>query len=145
MSVIHEIMKRAGAHPGAPRPSLTVRTAEGASPRWMWLMLLLVLGEGALFALERGRRLDAEGKMRQAYLQLNDARGESLERSASAVRASERLQALGAQYDKTQVEILGLQKKNAELTKRMHQTEMEKLRLEQELDALKKEAPPASK
>ena len=161
MSVIHEAIKRARAAKTAPpvpspgdKPAVTVKTARQA-PAWLWwLMLFFVLAEGALFLSERSRRLGAEEKMRQAYLQMNDARGEYLEKSVSESRAAEELRELKTKYNdalrsKTQVlnekqsveyDNLTKQKMISDLTKKTHESQMEKLRLESELKALKAQA-----
>lgn len=158
MSVLHEAVKRARGAKTPPRPALTIEREKGA-PSWVWwLMLFFVLAEGALYLRERGERLDAEEKMRQAYLQLNDTRGEFLEGSARAVRAFSELDALKVKYNEAvrskadilrntqsvEVENLTAQKKIAELTKKLHETEMARLRLEEEARTLKAQ-PAASK
>ncbi len=165
MSVIHEAVKRARAAKAAPpaspadrSPALTVERT-GGTPSWVWwLMLFFVLAEGAFYLRERGRRLDAEDKMRQAYLQLNDTRGEYLEKSATAIRSSSELDTLKTKYNEAlrskaeilrntqhvEFENLAAHKKVSDLTKKLHETEMARLRLEGEVRELKAE-PVASK
>ena len=172
MSVLHEAIKRAReararqggksqpsaaappvAPADAPRPSLTVRSVRRA-PAWIgWLMLFFLLAEGALYLRERNLRLHSEDKMRAAYLQLNDVRGEYLQKSDTVRRSASELRELRTKLDdalrsKTELakakqaveyDNLNKEKNVSELRKQMHEIEMSKYRLQGELYALKAE------
>ena len=161
MSVIHEAIKRARAirqekkqSPGDPAsvPPQVVVQGGGTVPAWLlWMMLLFVLAEGGLYLRERASRLHSEDKMRKAYLELNDARGEYLDKSASHKRVMTDLQEMESKYtaalhakeealkakDNVEFDNLTNQKKVNDLTREKHDLEMDKYRLEAEKDSLK--------
>lgn len=161
MSVIHESLKKARetrqpkdqATPSGEVPALTVRTGRPPSVRFLWLMLFFVLLEGAFFIRESALRHKAEEKMKQAYLELNDVRGNSLEAQKKKVQIESQVEDLRDQLkkavlDKTDVlrskrsvemENLDKEKKISELTKTMHEVEMSKFQLKEEIRALKQE------
>ena len=161
MSVIHEALKRAREARQKksplvsqnPDPAFTVRTS-GRPAAWLvWLMSFFVLAEGAFFVRESFLRQRAEEKMKQAYLELNDARGDSLEVRKKKGEMESRIVDLQQQLkkavlDKTdllstkrsvELENLEKEKKISELTKSMHRVEMNKYQLKEEVDSLKRE------
>ena len=126
MSVVHEALKRAGS---PKQPVLTVKST-GKQPAWLfWVMLFFVLAESALYWREHSLRLRAEEKMRMAYLELNDARGQSLEKTGTVRRAASDLRELRLKLTGVETENLRKEKKISDLTKRLHESEMEKIRL----------------
>ncbi len=126
MSVVHEALKRAGL---PEQPVLTVKST-GKQPAWLfWVMLFFVLAESALYWREHSLRLRAEEKMRMAYLELNDARGQSLEKTGTVRRAASDLRELRLKLTGVETENLRKEKKISDLTKRLHESEMEKIRL----------------
>ena len=161
MSVIHEAIKRARAvrqekkqSSGAPasEPPQVVVQGGGTVPAWLlWMMLLFVLAEGALYLRERGERIHSEDKMRKAYLELNDERGKLLDKNASHKRVMTDLQEMESKYNaalrsreeafkaKENVEFDNLtnQKKVNDLTREKHELEMDKYKLQAEKDSLK--------
>jgi hypothetical protein len=161
MSVIHEAVKRARAAwqekrsqtPAPARAALTVRPAPARGAWLAWLMLFFVLAEGALYWRERALRLRSQEKMRAAYLELNDARGEVLQKKQVQIRNASELRELRTKLDealrsKTEVlnakqaveyDNLDKQKKVSDLTKRAHKAEMDKFQLQYEINALKAE------
>ena len=169
MSVIHEAIKRARAtrqegkqSPAAPKsaaaegigPAAVVVKKEPLVLSWfVWIMLFFVLAEGALYVRERSQRLRSEEKMRAAYLELNDARGDFLDKKDSEKRVMTDLQELESKYNaalrskaevlrsKQDVEFENLdkQKKINELTKKNHELEMDKFHLEGQILNLKAE------
>ena len=132
MSVVHEALKRAGGKPNPPpaeQPSLTVKSA-GKQPVWLfWVMLFIVLAEAALCWREHTLRVRSEEKMRMSYLELNDARGQSLEKTGTVRRAASDLRELRLKLTEVETENLKKEKKISDLTKRLHESEMEKIRL----------------
>lgn len=136
MSVVHEAIKRSSAAKNAPgvspalsKPALTVEGAR-SSPAWLWwLMLFFVLAEGGLYLRERSLRLDAQEKMLRLKTKYNDA----LRSKTEALNAEQ-----SVEYDN-----LANQKKVSDLTKKMHEIEMSRLRLEDEVKKLRAE--PGSK
>ncbi len=141
MSVVHEALKRAGGKsnpPPAPssttplsseQPALTVKST-GKQPVWLfWLMLFFVLAEAALCWREHTLRLRSEDKMRASYLELNDARGQSLEKTSTVRRAASDLRELRLRLTEVETENLKKERKISDLTKRLHESEMEKIRL----------------
>jgi len=161
MSVIHESLKKARESrqqkdPGTPAgegSTLTVRAGRSPGVRFWWLMLFFVLAEGAFFIRESALRLKAEEKMKQAYLELNDVRGNSLLVQKKKIQIESQVEDLRNQLkkavlDKTdllrskrsvELENLEKEKKISELTKTMHEVEMSKFQLKEEAQALKRE------
>ena len=163
MSVIHEALKRArDLHHKKPsslsasveaKPALTVHSERKPGAWIVWLMSFFVLAEGAFFVRESAQRQRAEEKMRQAYLELNGARGDSLEIRKEKVEMESRVTDLQRQLkkvvlDKTELlgekrsvelENLEKEKKISNLTKGLHQTEMGKYQLKEEVESLKRE------
>jgi septal ring factor EnvC (AmiA/AmiB activator) len=158
MSVIHESLKRARqpkdrATPSGEVPALTVRTGRAPGVRLWWVMLFFVLAEGVLFVRESALRLRAEDKMRQAYLELNDARGNSIEAQKKSAQIGSQAEDLRDQLKKAvqdradllrakrsvETENLEKEKKIAELTKSVHEVEMSKFQLKEEIQALRRE------
>ena len=92
-------------------------------------MLFFVLTEAALCWREHGLRLRAEEKMRKAYLELNDVRGGYMLKSSTVRRSASELRELRAKLTEVESDNLDKEKKVSELTKRLHETEMEKIRL----------------
>jgi len=138
MSVVHEALKRAGGGEPPPsstppsgeqRPSLTVKST-GKQPAWLfWTMLFLVLAEAGLYWREHSLRLRSEEKMRSAYLELNDARGKNLEKAGSVKRAASDLLDLRMKLTEVETDNLKKEKKISDLTRRLHESEMEKIKL----------------
>lgn len=161
MSVIHESLKRAreARQKKTPpvsheiSPTITVRSERKAASRLVWLMSFFVLAEGAFFVRESALRQRAEEKMKQAYLELNDARGDSLDVRKKKKEMESRVMDLQrelkkAVIDKTELisakrsvelENLEKEKKISALTKDMHRIEMSKYQLKEEVDSLKRE------
>ena len=141
MSVIHEALRRARAI--RPKPSVTVRS-RGPAPAWLgWLMLFFVLAEGALYLRERYLRTHSQEKMRLAYLALNDARGDSTEEIRRLkVKLNEALRSkddIASVKQSVEFDNVRKEQKLSDLTKEMHGLEMSKMRLQDEVQALKAE------
>lgn len=129
MSVVHEALKRAGGGAPKERPSLTVKSP-GKQPAWLlWVMLFFVVAEAGLCWREHSLRLRSEEKMRAAYLELNDARGQSLEKTGTVKRAASDLLDLRMKLTEVETENLKKEKKISDLTRRLHESEMEKIKL----------------
>jgi hypothetical protein len=163
MSAIHEAIKKAREarqekSPAAPsasatKPSLTLKSPRQTPPWLWWAMLFFVLAEGALYLYERQKRARSEDKMRLAYLELNDVRGEvidsEMKQSATKARIAQLEARLGeAEEEKARIESakqrvefenLDKEKKVSKLTKEMHEVEMTKFQLQDEIKALKAE------
>jgi ribosomal protein S13 len=161
MSAIHEALKRAREarqtkNPGIPpkdTPSLIVRTGRPVSAWLLWSMLALVLAEGAFFVREGALRRKAEYKMKLAYLELNKARGDSIDVRTKKVEIELQIEGLRNQLKKAvtnkadmssakrlvELENLEKEKKISELTKKMHEVEMDKFQLKEEIQSLKRE------
>lgn len=168
MSVIHEAIKRARQArqarqeknpPAAPSraPDLTVRSAV-RRPVWpWWVMSFFVFVSCALAWREHRLRLKSENKMRAAYLELNDVRGDFLEtkknKTEAEVRYASEINEMGQKLNdalKVKTELihakqavefdnLDKEKKLSLLTKKAHETEMDKFRLQDEVKALRAE------
>ena len=136
MSVVHEALKRAGGKKIPPpasssplQPTLTVKSV-GKQPAWLfWVMLFFVLAEAALCWREHILRLRSDEKMRLSYLELNDTRGQSLEKTSTVRRAASDLRELRLKLTEVETENLKKERKISDLTKRLHESEMEKIRL----------------
>ena len=140
MSVIHEAVKRARGEKSPQRPALTKKSPEFKPSVLVWVLLFFLIAEAALCWREHNLRLHSEEKMHQAYLQLNDSRGEYLEKSDTVRRSASELRELRAKLSQVESDNLEKEKKLSGLTKEIHQTEMEKFRLEDQIKTLKKSA-----
>ncbi len=122
MSVVHEALKRARGEEAPVRPSLALKSPDKQPAVLFWAMLFIVIAEAIFCVREHQLRLHAEEKMRSAYLELNDVR-----RTASDLREL-RMKVIDVEKDNLQKE-----KKISGLTKRLHDSEMEKIRLSEVL------------
>ena len=143
MSAIHEALKR------SDRPSQVVVTVTKKSAAgWLWgLTLVLFLLMSAAVVRESAQRRHAEGKLQQAYLQLNGERGKSLDMIQDQKGTEARLALLQKKLDRVMAEKDSLarankeveldnvakEKKISQMTKDLHVLEMTKLRLTEEL------------
>ena len=129
MSVVHEALKRAGGDAPKERPSLTVKSP-GKQPAWLfWAMLFFVIAEAGLCWREHALRLHSEEKMREAYLELNDVRGKNLDKGGTVKRAMNESLELRMKLTEVETENLKKEKKISDLTRRLHESEMEKIKL----------------
>ena len=162
MSVIHDALKRARRSRPIPAPGapLSAPGPKGSAPVWLWwLTLALFLIESGLLFHTYQRRLKAEEKLQNALLQLNDERARTLELLSEksvfdarlAQAEDERDQAIlqkdAVSKAKQDVEFENLEKekKMFEMSKQIHELEMVKWQLTNELNPLKiqPQEPPA--
>lgn len=171
MSVIHEAVKKArqvwkedqtpdrlsavSPEPKTEKSHFSIQKTGRTAPEWVvWFLSALVLAEAGLCFWESNRRQKAEEKMKLAYLELNDARGNyldakkdkeevDLKRSREIRKLQEQMERAVAErreiaMQKQSVEFDNLQKtkKISELTKNIHQLEMDKYKLQDEVDEL---------
>ena len=151
MSAIHEALERArdpqrkkdtrGVVPDSP-PVLMMVTA---------LVFVLFVVQSALFFRESYFRRKAENKLQQAFLQLNDERGKSLDLLKVGTEYEDRLAKLQKERDRIlaekeslarankQVEFDNLAKevKLSQMSKELHKLEVAKLELTEEIRSLK--------
>ena len=161
MSATHEALKRAREvrQKKAPLTSpqgeavLTVGSHRPASAWFWWMMLFFVLAESALLVRENVLRRKAEEKMKLALYRLNDERGGALEirKKKSEIefqaddlrgrlrKAVSDIMDLSSAKRLVELENLEKEKRIAQLTKNMHEVEISKLQLKEELRELKKE------
>ena len=140
MSVIHEAVKRArGGEESSSAPSAPLKAGKPSRKNALvWTLLVFVIAEAALCFREHDLRLHSEEKMRKAYLELNDTRGNYLEKSDTARRSASELRELRSKISEVESDNFEKEKKISMLTKQEHETEMEKFRLEDEVKVLKK-------
>jgi septal ring factor EnvC (AmiA/AmiB activator) len=131
MSVIHEAIKRArGGDKPSPRPALTVQSG-AKNPGWIvWAMLAFILVLSALLLRESSLRHRSEEKMKMAYLKLNDERGDFMDKRDTAIRTASELRELKAANLAVEEENFRKEKQVAEIKKKLHESEMERIRLE---------------
>ena len=168
MSVIHDALKRARQSRSTPRPAAPAGAQppafgggpKGGAPAWLWwLTLVLFLAESGLHFHTYQRRLKAEEKLQNALLQLNDERARTLELLSEKSVFDARLAQAGDERDQAilqrdaiskakqdvEFENLEKEKKLYEMSKQIHELEMVKWQLTNELNPLKikSEGPPA--
>lgn len=151
MSVIHEAVKRArSSQPEktasrlSPEASSEKVPASSASPAILWVLAALALFEALALAWVVVEKSRTEGKLQSAYLELNDVRGEALDAKKGIVDSEARMGSENRILKKKLKELESVEFENLEkertisgLTKRTHEAEMARYRLEEEVRALK--------
>ena len=164
MSAIHEALKQAQDPKQKKDVPKTPPSGGGVAPvampkintaGWLWgLTLALLLVQSELYFHESRLRRKAESKMQAAYLQLNDERGKSLDSVQERAKAEDRIESFKKERDRAlaenrslakankQVELdnLAKEKKISQLAKELHESEMSKLQLTEEIRSLKSQS-----
>ncbi len=151
MSVIHEALKRDLEKQSKKLDFFKITASQ--TPWLWWVMLFFVAAEGGLFLRESALRKKAEKKLKLALLNLNDARGDSMDVKEDNAQVESEAEELKAKLKKSfmdqneisaakravEMENIKKEKKISELTTAAHQSEMRKYELQEEVQSLKKE------